>query len=553
MRKASRQTSIAGMGLILLMSLGCSLPGLTRATSNASATPIAAQDAILENPLANHAPIDLADAVRRGVKSKKWTLEQGIILALQELTGETDQTVETQPPLTGELTSLTRMARGYLNTGEDAQAKAEITRLLAILSPDPATLDAYSKPEGTSGLSSVLASPARQLDCDSLADRGFPTDTPTTCFLYRSFNVGGDTYKIFYPYSWTTDHPENLVRLDQAVEATTKSVNTYNALGGRVSSAYLVFSLLDAPTGGPVEDVAADASPTFSPTPDCKIVVYPKGIGYADPDEFEQILAHEFFHCYQFQNLREQALFADPSANNWWVEGSAEFFSNVVYPSVDLERMFLVPFVFRSETTSLLDMSYENYMFFQYLENRFGVDGVLRLLKTLPTSGGRQEQLDRLSAYPDMEQVFHDFAKAFIDSKIIDQSGDPFVIPLGQTEGTQVILVTDSMEQTFEADPFVLRRARLSFMPGKRYEVQVTEDAGQGLNAARPTEDESRWTSLTEVTEFGLSPSRLRDGRHDVRPRRNVRGQGRRAGHGRHRRRPLRMHRQLSHREVGIG
>jgi hypothetical protein len=154
-----------------------------------------------------------------------------------------------------------------------------------------------------------------------------------------------------------------------------------------------------------------------------------------------------------------------------------------------------------------VDLSYENFILFQYLENRFGVDGVLQFLKTLPVSGGRQEQLDSLSAYPDIQQILQDFAEAFIDSRIVDQSGDLITIYLDQAEGSQIIFVTDSMDQTFEAEPFVLRRARISFMPGKRYVVQVSEEAGSGLNAARPTGEASSWTALTEVTESGCPPA----------------------------------------------
>ncbi len=123
-----------------------------------------------------------------------------LALALQELTGQTKEKVEVHKPLTAEETTLVHLARAYLRNGEDPKAKEGNH-------PPAGRAFAQSGQPGRSlqagGQWHVLfpAAPSlpRQLDCTSLADHGFPAGTPTSCFLYRSFTVDGDTSKIFYP------------------------------------------------------------------------------------------------------------------------------------------------------------------------------------------------------------------------------------------------------------------------------------------------------------------------------------------------------------------
>ena len=47
----------------------------------------------------------------------------------------------------------------------------------------------------------------------------------------------------------------------------------------------------------------------------------------------QQTIAHEMFHCYQYTNLRPQTINLPNAINDWWVEGTAEFFGATVYPT----------------------------------------------------------------------------------------------------------------------------------------------------------------------------------------------------------------------------
>ena len=103
-------------------------------------------------------------------------------------------------------------------------------------------------------------------------------------------------------------------------------------------------------------------------------------------DAFMQAIAHEAFHCFQDWN------FDRPAYNNnaWWLEGSAEFFSNVVYQDKNNEYVYLEDFDDHSINKSLLQMDYENFLFFQYLANRMGEMGAINLLEALQNGGGRR-------------------------------------------------------------------------------------------------------------------------------------------------------------------
>ncbi len=448
-------------------------------------------------------PADYAAAVLDGVDRGAWSLDEGLVQALTTAAGQqpADSTA-TFRMASGEATGLVRLARHYLASAPDSAAGAEIARLLSALVPSPAALAAYGAPE--SAQSSRPAGPARprsQTNCRDLATRGFPADEATMCLLYRTVTVQGDEYLIYYPADWAPSHPFRAY-LDYAAQAIQDAVNTYSDFG-EMGPGNVFFSVLTSAEDFGTREESADAVADPAADGSCQVVIYPNAIADgAAEDYFKQVVAHEFFHCYEFDNLTRQERGPDPDATAWWVEGAAEYFSNVVYPATNAEHDWIEDFNTRSESTSLLDMSYEDNLFFQYLENRDGPAGVLALLESMPTSGGREAQLAALAGYSDMPNVFHEFARAYLDNTIRDTSGRGIGILYGANLGP-VTVVEGPLPELAAADPFVLRRLRLGFVPGKTYEgMQLTVD-GDGLQAARPADAPGDWPGL---------PSDLRGG-----------------------------------------
>ena len=185
---------------------------------------------------------------------------------------------------------------------------------------------------------------------------------------------------------------------EAAMEAMLASAAVYGQWG-TIADATIIFSLLPY----------ADSSGTgfmsvpwqqMSPGEPCPILIYTDSFG-VNLDQFKQAVAHELFHCYQAWNY--PAVVNLYSANRWWVEGGAEYFSNVVYSAVDYEHRATPYFDANSTLKSILDMAYENAVFFQYLANQMGGPaGVLGLFDSLPISGGRSAQEGALANYGDM-------------------------------------------------------------------------------------------------------------------------------------------------------
>ena len=148
------------------------------------------------------------------------------------------------------------------------------------------------------------------------------------------------------------------------------------------------------------------------------------------------------------------------SSTRWWVEGSAEFFSNYTYPNVNYEHQWLRQLnIAMVDGTSLTTWEYKANFFFQYLENRpdVGVPGILRLLQSMPTAhgSGNDAQLAALSAFPDMNNIFHQFVREVADQHVFDSNGSiiPLVIPVNSISITEPTAGGDAFaSQAFAVD-----------------------------------------------------------------------------------------------------
>jgi hypothetical protein len=100
---------------------------------------------------------------------------------------------------------------------------------------------------------------------------------------------------------------------------------------------------------------------------------------------FKFAMALETFHC--VEGLQKGIV--DYDTIKWYSEGLAEYFANLVYRDINYEHRSLPAFHHNSMKHSLLDMSYDAALFFQYLENRFGPAYLANLYTALPGQGDR--------------------------------------------------------------------------------------------------------------------------------------------------------------------
>lgn len=251
------------------------------------------------------------------------------------------------------------------------------------------------------------------------------------CYLVVQTTLSDATLRVFYP-SWY-EEDGNLASLPTvALNALVKSTNTYRSLGA-VGNIDFIFSATDTIDNRIDEDSYALATAwgvkpweNSDVTDRCAVTTWP--VATLDVSAFEQTVAHEAWHCVQYYDGMEYS----GAGDSWWVEGGAEFFSNVVYPSINDEHTRLWLFDEQIEVP-LFDMEYEVWPWWQHLSNEFSPLFVADLHREMMATGGSGIEL--LSGY---EETFHDFVVDYVAGTVIDQNGSPipkaeFYRPIGPT------------------------------------------------------------------------------------------------------------------------
>jgi hypothetical protein len=188
--------------------------------------------------------------------------------------------------------------------------------------------------------------------------------------------------------------------------------------------------------------------------------------------------------------MNPQMLGVDREVRKWWSEASAEYFSNVVYDTVDYEHRHQGTFDSESPTTPLTQMAYGNAVFFQHLASRVGDGEVIQFLRSMPTEGGEAAQLAALAAYPEMQTIFHDFARAYLEGRIPDRGGATF--PITPEAGFELHF-PEASGGPLQADPFVVTRFKVTFADDLLYTLTTETSGVDGMNALRLGFGEGAW------------------------------------------------------------
>jgi hypothetical protein len=443
-------------------------------------------------------PHDYYDLFRSGVKDGAWTETEGILTLLRLIAGELD---EADVPGAGRVEN--RMGTGVVHHAHDlledpdtpTETAAEIERLLALISPDRAALDAVSlSAEAFNAPPGGLARPAAQdQSCEDLESQGFsPEDVQpgTVCFIFILLQMEGQDYRVYYPVEWEEDEARK-AWVDRALDAIIDTIPVYAGLG-EVRPAHIIFSQRTEFSESR-EDAAGTQIPASFES-DCAVAMY--GISESlGPDVFKQMVAHELFHCFQDWNLFKKPY----SQHFWWGEGSAQYFSNVVYPGVNFEHRAVDSFNVRSLNDSLMEMSYENFIFFQHLANHIGNQGLVDLLEEMSFKGGSDAHAAYLADISYMPGLFQDLFVTFASTGVPD-SGGGVIAPEEGVAVREKRPIDDEGDFAFEAEPWVGARYGLSYDEEKRFVQEAEEDGvgNYGIVEAKLRRDRSAWSSLPE-------------------------------------------------------
>jgi hypothetical protein len=186
-------------------------------------------------------------------------------------------------------------------------------------------------------------------------------------------------------------------------------------------------------------------------------------------------LAHEIFHCAQQQTWPAAMRVA---GNDWWVEGSAEYFANLAVPGSPFGWGWINAFDTASLTRSITDMAYANVVFFTWIDNRDGPAGVGAFLDQM--RGGDQTAVLR-SLVPQDQWI--SFIEAWLDGQIT-QPGGGAIVPAPYAHFAKVFRRSD--ELAMETGAYVIPRWGATFVENKRFDLTLNPGSGTPTVHMRP-------------------------------------------------------------------
>jgi hypothetical protein len=274
----------------------------------------------------------------------------------------------------------------------------------------------------------------------------------------------------------------------QIHQAILEALNVYEDLQASFAGVVVILTNRNDPN---YPDAKAD---TYRPANGaCQIRVYNNWIYDLNDDEQLQAIAHEMYHCAQVTWA------GNPEAGSlWWVEGSADYFSNVVYPSTNYEWKHAAYFE-PQDPIYAQNIIYCTDQFFQSLEQSKGASGIHQWVQLQQYASDPQDERTRLSNVDDFADDFHLFAKQFTLGQIYDTDGQLMPITNPVVPAPVVLTPTD--------DEDTMATVSLSLVPFTIGQFSFPLDAGQTVAIYYSTElsnvrisyaqqDDTVWTTM---------------------------------------------------------
>lgn len=438
-------------------------------------------------------PVSFNELLEKNVEEGTWGLGEGLVHLLSYVAAEkpAEDIPGFQPVIAPSGTEIFDRAFDYLEDPADEAEAAELKRLLSTLIPSPEMQARMRANDDGAGSGEVFMTGSHRqggmpAECRGLVTDGFDVEQSIidNCYTELTSEVVGPRMAVHYPIWWAEDQ-DKLDRVGQVLTALVESAETYKQWG-EMRDVDAIFGLKQMENsellGAEIETVDDEH---------CLLLLWPHLEAEAEP-RYKQAIAHEVFHCFQGWNFGENP----EQTGRWWSEGSAEYFSNVVYPRADLENRSLGSYYAKSIQMPLLSMEYENFLFFQFLGNELGDPAVIYLLELFSRAGSLSGQASVFADYPGMADTFQEFVVRTMSEGIAD-SGTGMIVKsnysLIRTER-----VDRELEEVFKIDPLVAGRFALSYEQEKRFlQTPVEEDDVRHSTAlANLKKDLDSWSEL---------------------------------------------------------
>ncbi len=212
----------------------------------------------------------------------------------------------------------------------------------------------------------------------------------------------------------------------------------------------------------------------------CPILVYPEAFSFNE-EKLKQVIAHEVFHCFQIKNYRAQTQWAIHNSENvWWLEGSAQFFSNLVYPRANLEYDSMFGRYTGIEAVTQQPRPYSTAIFFQSLYNTTGRNAhyILGFYNQMPSAAGASQEA-AVNSVGDIDEHFHKFARDFYTHEITDSGGT--MAPVTRLDPSTInVTLEDDQHYDVINKAFAIMPYKLIFPHRGRYRVSMSSGGGTG-------------------------------------------------------------------------
>lgn len=421
-------------------------------------------------------PTTLTEVVDLGITAGLWDELDGLERVLGYVVGavQPDQVPGVGEIESSDLGGLLDHANELAVGGEYGEDDlAELRRLYELIAPPPEALDLLAEsaqPSEAQGFRRrAVPSGCAPVDPDDFSDWAVVEGCYKVIEATVTTPYGDKRMRVYYP-AWYDETDEALLP-QAALEALIESTTVYSsyALVGDIS---MVFSLVDTIDSDATLAVATVDSQwgLASIAGACPVTMFPSAA--ADIRALQQTVAHEVWHCVQRENGYRVGV---PEGYAWYIEGGAEYMSNVVYPDVNDEHGWAGVFDWNALRTPVFDLSYDAWVWWQYLGSEQGPAAVVDLMQRIEDSGDRGVGIMTDSYGPS----FQSFVVDYMAGVIPDGGGK---VPRGELTlppPLQVDRNSDGKTLDVEVEPFVAGRWTIEYDKQLRVlQVDRTETPG---------------------------------------------------------------------------
>jgi len=303
----------------------------------------------------------------------EWTRAEGLVATLRLFAGEVDpeEVLRHSELVENDGTAIIGMAREYLDTGTDEEAKAEIARLSGLLAPSIEQLLETGAIEPAPPTVAYRVVPvvytAVESEQQDYCMETYGVDGP--CMVEEPLPGLDEKYKFYRPKGdlagfWT------LTLVDWVRGGMTKAVTLYEGLG-EMPGTHLLLSPY------------ANSFSYRSEGGGCVVSLGQNVPGKEDEvseDEVRQRVAFYLAICLIYTNL---------PYSTWWGTGMALYLSDVVVPGAGLEQK-THPHILREAelSTTLMERKGTNWALFEFMHTSLQAKGNFEAAPKLPSSAG---------------------------------------------------------------------------------------------------------------------------------------------------------------------